>query len=86
MGRGEGRKRKRGKGNMAALITTPGGEQVKIDGNKVWRSSSPEVWEELAPGFIVTLIDYAWHQGWEVDVEGPGCEAEGANKEPEKLS
>ena len=55
---------------MRVRVVTPDGKEFTIDGQKLCHKSSPEVCsllpnEELAG----MLIDYAWHQGYEVEVE-----------------
>lgn len=51
---------------MAVIITTPEGVELKIDGTKVCRISSPEqCWQER-PEMIKLRIITAWDEGWPV--------------------
>lgn len=46
------------------IITTPEGEEIKIDGTRVCYLSSLEVCWEERPEMIELLISHAWHHGW----------------------
>lgn len=51
---------------MTTIITTPRGEEIKIDGTKVCVASSPDkCWEEH-PDMIKLRLDVAWHEGWPI--------------------
>lgn len=52
---------------MATIITTPSGEEIRINGTTVCRSSSPErCWQET-PEIINAIIQGARRQGWRIE-------------------
>jgi len=52
---------------MTTIITTPSGEEIRIDGTKVCRSFSPEkCWQE-DPEIITAIIQGARRKGWKIE-------------------
>ncbi|GAJ24446.1 unnamed protein product [marine sediment metagenome] len=52
---------------MTTIITTPSGEEIRIDGTKVCRGSSPEkCWQE-DPEIITAIIQSARRKGWKIE-------------------
>lgn len=49
---------------MTTIITTPKGEEIRIDGTRVCCESSPEkCWEEDQE-MIDVVVKYAFNHGW----------------------
>ena len=51
---------------MTTIIITPSGREIRINGNRVCRSSSPEKCREWPSEFVDHLIRYARRHGWTV--------------------